>query len=335
MKSPKTLSQLRRVLAPVALVGLALLGSWSCDSANPLAPPGTVLIITASPSRIGLEGAATITVTGRRPDGNPLPDGTEIRFSTTLGVIQAIVETDDEGVARAILQADGRPGTATVSATVGGESEATIDVVIGEPPETQEQVTVSVNPNNIPVGEDSFATVTVVVRNADGTAAGAGISVVLTTNLGTLDPTQTSTDSSGIATSTLTAGIQDGTATITAFVGTADPATATLTIRDAAADISLQPDPPSITRTAQDIDLLAFVVNTQGLPLQGQAVEFTSPLGRFSGGNVAFTGTNGQATVTLAVTLGDLGTLPSFVVSARTASGSGQFIEAEATITIQ
>lgn len=334
MKSLKTLPQRHRVLASVALAGLCLLGSWSCDSANPLAPSGTILVVTASPSRIGLEGVATIIVTGRRPDGNPLPDGTEIRFSTTLGVIEAIVETDDQGIARASLRGDGRPGTATVTATAGGDSEATIDVVIGEPPETQPQVTITVNPNNIPVGEDSTAIVTVVARNPDGTPAPAGLPVTLTTTLGRLDPAQTQTGADGTATSTLFAGIQSGTAEVAAFVGSADRVATTLTIRDAAAAISLQPNPTSIPRTDFEIRLVAFVSNTQGLPFQGQSVTFLTEVGSFTN-NVAFTDTNGQAQVSLSVTQAQLGARDFFTVRARTPTGNGQFIEAEATINIQ
>lgn len=319
-------------LAASFLVPLLLM--QSCSKGNPLAPPGTLLTITASPSRIGLDGTATIIVTGRRPDGNPLPRGTEIRFSASLGTIDTLVGTDGSGVARAILRADGRSGTATVTASAG-DAEATIDVTIGEPPEAAPQVTVSVNPDNIPVGEDSSATVTIIVRNNDSSPAGAGLEVILTTTLGTLNPERPLTDSSGIAKTTLFAGLQSGTAEITAFVGNSDPDTTTLTIRESAADISLQPNPASIPRTDTNIALLAFVSDSQGLPLQGQAVTFRSELGRFEGSNVAFTNTNGQAQVTLAVTQGDLGNRPSFTVTAETPTGNGQLISASAVITIQ
>lgn len=319
------------LLAAVGLVGLA------CSSGSPVAPAGTVLTITASPSRIGLNGTATLTVIGRRPDGNPLSDGTEIRFSTTLGNIETLVETDNNGIARATLRADGRAGTATVTAraTTGEGAEVTLDVPIGEVGETQPQVTVTVNPDNIPVGEESTATVTVVARNPDGTAAPAGLDVVLTSSLGQLDPNRTETNADGVATSTLFAGIQSGTAEIAAFVGSAERATASLTIRDAAADISLQPNPTSISRTDADIQLVAFVSNTQGLPFQGQSVTFLSEVGSFTN-NVAFTDTNGRASVTLSVTQAQLGPdRDFFTVRARTPTGNGQFIEAEALIEIQ
>lgn len=311
-----------------------LTGLVSCSRGNPVAPTGTILTITASPSRIDLNGSTTIIVTGRRPDGNPLPSGTEIRFSASLGTIETLVETDASGIARAILRGDGRNGTATVTASAG-DAEATIDVPIGEPPETAPNVTVSVNPDNIPVGEDSTATVTIIVRNPDNTPAGANLEVVLTTTLGTLDPERPLTDSTGTAKSTLSAGLQSGTAEITAFVGNSDPETTTLTIRESAADISLQPNPASIPRTDTDIVLLAFVSNSQGLPLQGQSVTFRSEIGRFGGSNIAFTNTNGQAQVTLSVTQGDLGNRPSFMVTAETPSGNGQLISATAVITIQ
>jgi len=319
-----------------------------------VAPAGTILTITASPSRIGLTGTATIIVTGRRPDGNPLATNTEIRFSTSLGTIDAIAETDNQGVARATLQADGRAGTAEVTATVssssaggggggdgggggtsGGVTTATISVVIGETPDTAPQVTVTVNPDNIPVGDDSFATITVVVREPDGTPAGAGISVTLTSNLGQLDPSQTATDATGIATSTLTAGLQPGTATITAFVGAAEPATTTLNIRDAATDISLQPDPTSVSRGAETVQLIAFVSNSQGLPLQGQAVTFETDQGSLDN-TVAFTNSNGRADTTLTLEAGDIpDNVDQFEVRALTPTGTGAFIRAARIITVR
>lgn len=348
MKSPKIASAL-------VLVPLLALGALSCDSGNPVAPAGTILTITASPSRIGLNGTATIIVTGRRPDGNPLATNTEIRFSTSLGTIDAIARTDNQGVARATLQADGRAGTAEVTATVsssssggggggggeggggtsGGVTSATISVVVGETPDTAPQVTVTVNPDNIPVGDDSFATITVVVREPDGTAAGAGISVTLTSNLGQLDPTQTATDAAGIATSTLTAGLQPGTATITAFVSAAEPATTTLNIRDAATDISLQPDPTSVSRGAETVQLIAFVSNSQGLPLQGQAVTFETDQGSLDN-TVAFTNSNGRADTTLTLEAGDIpDNVNQFEVRALTPTGTGAFIRAVRIIAVR
>jgi PKD repeat protein len=90
-----------------------------CDKATPVAPDGTVLSISANPTRIALNGTSTITVVGRKPDGNPLNPGTEIRFSATMGSIQSIATTDKTGTATAIFQSNGQLGTATITAETG------------------------------------------------------------------------------------------------------------------------------------------------------------------------------------------------------------------------
>lgn len=305
-----------------------------------MAPPGTILSISASPARIGLDGQSVITVTGRRPDGNPLPEGTEVRFSTSLGTISTIAPTDDAGVATSVLRADGRPGTATVTATTtGGEgTEVSTDVLIGESPETAPTVNLSVNPSNIPVGEDSTATVTVIARNSDGSPAPAGLAVILTTTLGRLDPDRSETDATGTARSTLTAGNQAGTAEITAFVGSSQPATTSLTIRDAATDISVQANPASVPRAGGDVTLTAFVTNSQGQGFQGAPVTFESDRGTLQTDGVVFTDTRGVARNTLSLTqeqLEDLAVGATFEVTASTPLGTGELIEVIATIRVE
>jgi len=102
------------------LLLLSLLPSVGCDKASPVAPGGTIISVSASPQRIGLNGQSTITVIGRKPDGNPLNTGTEIRLTATLGSIDPIVTVDRNGVATATFRADGRLGTAMITAATGG-----------------------------------------------------------------------------------------------------------------------------------------------------------------------------------------------------------------------
>ncbi|HSS76017.1 MAG TPA: PKD domain-containing protein [Thermoanaerobaculia bacterium] len=99
------------VLTVIAVVG--------CDKATPVAPGGSILVISASPTKIALNGTATITVIGRKPDGQPLNPGTEIRLSATNGSIAAIVLTDRDGNATAIFTSNGTPGSATITAATG------------------------------------------------------------------------------------------------------------------------------------------------------------------------------------------------------------------------
>ncbi|HKI01508.1 MAG TPA: PKD domain-containing protein [Thermoanaerobaculia bacterium] len=110
-----------RFLASLLLL-TSLLPSVGCDKASPVAPSGTILSVSASPARIGLTGQSTITVIGRKPDGNPLNDGTEIRLTASLGSIEPFVTVDRNGTATATFRADGRLGTARITAATGGST---------------------------------------------------------------------------------------------------------------------------------------------------------------------------------------------------------------------
>lgn len=331
----------KAVLRPLALCLLSALVvvGVGCDSANPVAPSGTILTISASPTQIGLNGESVITVIGRRPDGNPIHPGTEVRFSSTLGIIDAIVEADERGIAVARLRADGRSGTATVEASTGvgggegGGAVATTDVVIGESDDTRPQLLVSANPDNIPVQGESV--ITVIARRPDGTPLGAGFEVILTTTLGTLVPSRPVTGADGVATSNLLAGDQAGTATVTAILGASAPVETQVTIREAATDISVQANPQTVAPSGGTVELSAFVTDSQGQPLQGAPVTFNSQRGTLASTDVQFTNTNGLATNTLTVTEQQLQGVASFEVQASTPSGTGDLITDTTTIRVQ
>jgi chitodextrinase len=109
-------------LAAALLLLVSLLPALGCDKAMPVAPDGSILAISANPQKIALRGRSTITIIGRKPDGQPLNPGTEVRLTATLGAIDSIVTTDDRGEATATFQSDGRQGTATITATTGSGS---------------------------------------------------------------------------------------------------------------------------------------------------------------------------------------------------------------------
>ena len=88
----------------VLSLGLAL----GCGKASPTAPSGTTLALTANPARIALNGTATITVFGQKPNGTSLDNGTTIRFSTSKGTIDAVALIEN-GQATATLHGDGSP----------------------------------------------------------------------------------------------------------------------------------------------------------------------------------------------------------------------------------
>lgn len=334
--------------AVVLLALLCLLApALGCDKATPVAPAGTTLAISASPSRIGLTGSSTITVIGRRPDGSSLNPGTEVFFSTSLGRIDPIARIEN-GTASVTLQADGRAGNARVTASVGGggggggengppsTGAATVstEVAVGESAETKPTVLVSVNPSTIPV--EGTATVTVIARNSDGSPVGAGQTVILTSSLGTLSPNRPTTRADGTATATLDAGTQSGTATVTAIVGASDAATATVTIREAATDISVQANPGTLPRAGGEVTLTAFVTNSQGQPLQGAPVTFEASRGDLEFTGVVFTDTSGVATNTLTLEQQDLPAgVDQVFVEVSTPAGDGTLITDETVIEIQ
>lgn len=312
-----------------------LLGPLACGKATPVAPSGAILSITANPSQIGLNGTSTITVFGSKPTGSPLDPGTQIRLSTTLGTIDGIVAVKSGGTATATLRGDGRTGQATVIAAAGAAmgASAMTTVQIGIATGQKPVLLVSVSPSNIPV--QGSAQVTVIARNADGSPVAAGQQVILTTSLGSLSPSRPTTKADGTATATLNAGTQAGTATVTAILGSSDAATTMVTIRDAATAISLQASPSVVPAAGGTVALTAFVVNSQGQPVQGASVTFSSERGTFSTNGVVFTDNTGIATNTLTLTQAQLAGVTSFQVTARTPSGSGAILESLVTITVQ
>jgi hypothetical protein len=348
-----------RRAAPLLLSILAVLAAIfvitvaGCDKATPVAPDGSILVISANPTTIGLHGTSTVTVIGRKPDGQPLNPGTEVRLSATNGSIQSIVMTDRSGTATAVYQANGIPGAATITAATGtgsgsgsggtttsdgtgttsGSLTASVSIQVGNSTATKPTVILSVSPSNVPV--NGTATVTAIVRNADGSPAPAGTSVILTTTLGTLKPKIPTTGADGIATSTLQTGSQPGMATISAIAGSSDAATTMVTIRDSAANISLQASSLTIPSSGGMITFSAFVTNSQGQALQGASVIFQSQVGTFASTGVVFTDTTGVATNVLTVTQAQLANVSSFMVTAQTPNGSGVQITSTVTITVQ
>ncbi len=314
------------LLSLAALSGV-LLGSLACGKATPVAPAGAVLSITANPSQISLNGSSTITIFGSKPNGNPLDPGTQIRLSTTIGTIDGIVTVKSGGIATATLVADGRSGAATVTATSGAASGTTamtmvqIGIAMGQNP----VLLVSADPSNVPVQGSSQ--ITVIARNSDGSAIGAGQKVLLTTTLGTLHPVSPTTRADGTAISTLDVGTTAGTATVSAILGSSAAATTMVTIRDAAVSIGLVANPSSISysgSTSGSTMVMAFVTNAEGLPVAGAAVVFSADKPVTFAPSQAFTDSNGQATSTLTVQSSQVPSGTTITVTAMTPAGNGQ-----------
>jgi hypothetical protein len=97
------------------------------------AGPPSAVVVTADPETITANGVTTSTITAYVTDayGNPVQDGTEVTFSTDLGMIGPGVAYTTAGFATTTLTSASTPGTATVHAVADTASgEAQVDMMI-------------------------------------------------------------------------------------------------------------------------------------------------------------------------------------------------------------
>jgi hypothetical protein len=280
----------------------------------------------------------------RKSDGSRVNPGTEVTFTTTLGVLsENVVPTDDGGVALTTLRGDGRVGTATVVANSGGATEASVDVAIGS---FAFSVTLVVTPGTIPRsggGVDLLATVRddfgqlvqgiAVTFDSELGVLGSRGSPVLTNNLGEArdrlavsgsDITVLATSSFGVSALAATEG------------GSLIEASATIQIEGGAGSIVLQATPSTIPDAGGTAELLAVVRSSTGEPQAGEGVTFSTDVGSLaSGGSIVVTNSGGEARDTLTVTQQDLNAVSTqFSVGAQTTGSAGAQLQATSTISV-
>lgn len=242
-------------VASSLLLLLSLLPALGCDKASPVAPGGTILSVSASPARIPLRGESTVTIIGRKPDGNPLNDGTEVRLTASLGSIEPVVTVDRNGVATATFRSDGRLGTARITAATGGSTgstggtggtgggtgsssssgtlTATVEVQVGE---AAKSITLQPTPTTLPA-DLKPVTLLAIVRDSLGQPL-PNQGVNFTTEIGTLS-------SRGSIIQTNARGEARDTLTVTQADLANNPTSITITAQSAGADGGL------ITATAE------------------------------------------------------------------------------------
>lgn len=241
-------------------------------------PPAQLRNLRAVPPVLPADGSSTSTITVEVTDeqGNPVPDGTVVTFSTTLGSI-GTTATTTAGVAQTTLTAGLEVGTAIVVASVGGFSaQVQVQFIPGAPG----TITLSTIPpdlaaTGLPADGQSEATIVATVRDAGGNIVQRGTVVTFATTLGSITPSD-ATDLNGQARATLRSARQAGTAVITV---SANGASATLSVEFKAgppARITLQSPVDSIPADgASQVTLQATVEDANGNPVaDGTAVLF-------------------------------------------------------------
>ena len=219
-----------RLIGLVSLLAASAVTA-TCDSVPLLAPSGSSIVLTASSNAIAANGTAQLIAQVLEPSGTPPHPGTQVIFTTTLGVVEpATVTTDVNGRALATFRGNGVNGIATINAGSGGATTANASSGTGTGTTTPStngtgpvrifvgaaavgRVTVNATPATIPSGGTS--TIAASVFDVNGSAL-AGTAVSFSTDAGTLASTVVTTNSDGVATTSLTTSQS---ATITASVG--------------------------------------------------------------------------------------------------------------------
>jgi hypothetical protein len=223
MSKKRFLSRVNYWALGAALFAAAVL--MYCGGGVPLtAPTGAELSITANPRTIPVvNGVSTITVTGFKSaedGGGPLTNGTQIFFTTNVGLIDERVEMR-EGVARASLQSNGRAGSAIVEARSGAGITATLaePVLIGNAGNVN--IRVQANPGTVTRPDYSADIVATVFDNDNNRLP--DMPIVFSTTAGSLASQGSilTTNTNGQAFDRLTLEDEDS-ATVTASSGAAE-----------------------------------------------------------------------------------------------------------------
>lgn len=222
-------------LRTTSFYGLALLTVMSvaaCKAVPLTAPNEASMTVVANPQSIAaVGGRSTITATvfkASSDGGGTVADGTQIFFTSNLGIIEERVATTN-GIARATLQSDGRAGQATVNASSGTIDAQTVTVEIGAGDGGELVITVVASPSVLgpfDLTSEITATVTdnrgnpianapVIFSTTGGALASAG-SVLRTNGQGqAFDRLTFSDDGTDSATITVTSGSSSGSTSVT------------------------------------------------------------------------------------------------------------------------
>ena len=267
-----------------------------------------VLTLTPSIGTLAATGATTATLTAQVIDanGNTVGAGVPVTWSSSLGSLAgATSSTDASGKATMLLTTGTTAGTANLTAKAAtGDAGKTASVLFTGDPTTARVISFLTTPTSGPADGVSPIMLTAMVRDVNGNAVGAGVSVSWSASLGSLAAASSVTDASGKAIVTLTSPVTTGTSNLTAkaAAGDAGKTASVLFVPDtASARVTLlTSDATSATAgLATAITLTATVQDSHGNNVGASvAVQWAASLGNLSG-VTSLTDTNGQATIKL------------------------------------
>ena len=214
-----------RVRAVAVLVAVL---AGACDKVPLLAPTQSTITLTSGTRILPPGGSTTLTAVVLENSGQSVPNGTTVRFTTSLGRVEPAEAQTTNGAATATFFAGTDSGIADVRAISGLASGGTgtgtgtgtttttagnlVQITIGAA--AANTVAVSASPSSVPAGGGTV-TLSAVVLDTNGNRL-PNVPVVFSTTQGSLSATNANTDSGGEARVQLTTSQQ---ATVTASSG--------------------------------------------------------------------------------------------------------------------
>ena len=260
-----------------------------------LAPTGSVLTLITGATALSFNGTTAINARILTSGGAPAPDGTLVRFATTLGTVEPVEVPTAAGVAVTNFNAGVASGTAIVTASsgsVGGDNG--LRIAIGVAAVSRVQVTAT--PPSVPFGGGTSVIAAVAIDANNNPLV--GIPVTFSTSTGaTIAPANLKTDPKGIAEATLTAN-QRVTVTATAAAAPSDPGFGAVGTTQGSVIVTALPQPVPVVTIMAPPNAVAqtpvpFTIGA--VPAPGSNTTITSVLVDFGDGSRVNLGAGGPA----------------------------------------
>jgi len=281
------------------------------------------ITLTSGAGSLPADGISSTPVTAIAYDttGTPMPQGTEIIFTTEGGKFPngtdpdglgkktsrvTLVTADASGKIVTSLIASENGGIAKVQADCGGVTQV-IYIVMVDPNDSVASIELTAADAAIPADGNSSTVITAIVTDNFGKPVSSGTEVLLKTNLGTFAGGQTSlvlmtSGTTGTVLTSLISGIDVGTATVTAISGSITQSVQVAFTKGTVAEaeyLTLSASKTSIkTNNLDSTNITALVLDMNRAPIKGAVVNFATTGGQISAGSVV-TNDNGEAVITV------------------------------------
>lgn len=210
-----------------------------CSNIEYLKKTAQVISLAPSPAAIYANNSAASTLSAVVVDeqGKALGAGVPVTFGNNLGNLSASTAITNASSIASVTLSGSVAGTSTVTARAAAGSTRSATVALVSDPSSATVIQLSATPTSIPATGSAYSTLSALVRDAYGNALGAGVPVAFWTNFGNLSAGSSNTDASGVA-SVYLSGTVAGTATVSARAATPTTQSATVTLTNAAPQIT-------------------------------------------------------------------------------------------------